>query len=35
VPTRDNAAEDFLQVNLGAAGLRILVILPIEYEYSH
>jgi hypothetical protein len=35
VPPRDDSAEDFLEVELGAACLRILVILPIENEYPH
>src|SRR5712671_202398 len=33
--TRDDAAEDFLEVELGAACLWILVILPVQYEYAH
>jgi hypothetical protein len=32
---RDDAAEDFLEVKLGTAGLRILRILPVEDEYPH
>jgi hypothetical protein len=35
MPARDDAAEDFLEVKLGAACLRILVILPVQYEYAH
>jgi hypothetical protein len=32
---RDDATEDLLEVKLGPACLRILVILPVEYEYAH
>jgi hypothetical protein len=32
---RNDATEDFLEVQLGPARLRILVILPVQYEYSH
>jgi hypothetical protein len=32
---RDDAAEDFLQVKLGTAGLRVFVILPVEDKYPH
>ena len=35
VPARDDPGEDFPEVKLGAAGLRIFVILPVEYEYPH
>jgi hypothetical protein len=35
VSAGDDAAEDFLEVKLGTARLRILVILPVEYEYAH
>jgi hypothetical protein len=35
VSALDDAAENLLEVKLGAAGLRILVILPVEYEYPH
>jgi len=35
VPERDDPAEDFLEVKLSATCLRILLILPIEYEYAH
>ena len=35
VPARDDAAEDFLEVKLSTTCLRVFVVLPIEYEYSH
>jgi hypothetical protein len=35
VPPADDATEDFSEVKLGAARLRILVILPVEDEYPH
>lgn len=33
--SRADAAENFPQVQLGAAGLRVGVILPVEYKYPH
>jgi len=33
--TRDEPREDFPEMKLGAAGLRIFVILPVEYQYPH
>jgi hypothetical protein len=35
VAGRYHAREDFPEVELGAACLRILVVLPVEYEYPH
>jgi hypothetical protein len=35
VSASSDATENFLEVQLGAACLRILVILPVEYEYPH
>ena len=35
VAARDNPAEDFPEVKLGSACLRILVVLPVENEYPH
>jgi hypothetical protein len=35
VPFRNDATENFLEVKLSTSGLRILTILPIEYEYPH
>jgi hypothetical protein len=35
VASRDYATEDFPEVKLGPAGLRIFVILPVENEYPH
>jgi hypothetical protein len=35
VPARNYAREDFPQMKLGSAGLRIQVILPVEDEYPH
>jgi hypothetical protein len=32
---RNQAPEDLPQVKLRATRLRILVILPVEYEYPH
>jgi hypothetical protein len=29
------AAEDFVHVNLGSAGLRILAVLPVDEQYAH
>jgi hypothetical protein len=35
VPARDYATENLLKVKLGAAGLRVGKILPVENEYPH
>jgi hypothetical protein len=35
VPKRHDSREDFPQMKLGSAGLRIQVILPVEDEYPH
>jgi hypothetical protein len=35
VAKRYDATEDFPEVELGSAGLRIFVILPVENEYPH
>ena len=35
VPPRGEAAEDLVQVNLGAAGLRILAVLPVDDQDPH
>jgi hypothetical protein len=35
VSALDDATEHFLEMKLGTARVRILVILPIEYEYPH
>ena len=35
VSARNNPREDFPQMKLGSAGLRIQVILPVEDEYPH
>jgi hypothetical protein len=35
VATRHYPREDFPQMKLGSAGLRIQVILPVEDEYPH
>jgi hypothetical protein len=35
VPARDYATENLLKVKLGAAGLRVGKILPVENEYAH
>jgi hypothetical protein len=32
---RSQSCEDFPEMKLGAAGLRIFVVLPVEYEYPH
>jgi hypothetical protein len=33
--TGDDAAENLPEMKLGTAGLRILVILPVEDKYPH
>jgi len=35
VTAHGQSREDFPKVKLGAASLRILVVLPVEYEYPH
>ncbi|MDQ2766881.1 MAG: hypothetical protein M3Y30_06965 [Gemmatimonadota bacterium] len=35
VPARRQPAEDLVQMNLGAAGVRILAVLPIDDEHAH
>jgi hypothetical protein len=35
VSPRDDATEDLPEVKLGAARLRIFMILPVEDEYPH
>jgi hypothetical protein len=35
VPTGRKTAEDLVQVNLGATGLRILTVLPIHEQNAH
>jgi hypothetical protein len=35
MPLRGKSAEDLVQVDLGAAGLRILAILPVDDKDSH
>jgi hypothetical protein len=35
VTMRDDSREDFPQMKLGSARVRILVILPVEDEYPH
>ena len=35
VPLRGEPAEDLVQVNLGAAGLRILAVLPVHEQDAH
>jgi hypothetical protein len=35
VAAQDNAAEDFLEVKLGTAGLWIFKVLPVQNEYPH
>jgi hypothetical protein len=32
---RDYPTEDFLEVKLGTAGLRVFDVLPVQYEYAH
>ena len=35
VTARDYATEDFSEVKLGSARLRILVVLPVQNKYPH
>jgi hypothetical protein len=35
VTARDDPTEDFPEVKLGSACLRILVVLPVQNEYPH
>ena len=35
VPARREPAEDLVQVDLGAAGLRIVAVLPVDEEQPH
>jgi hypothetical protein len=35
VAARNQPREDFPEVKLGTACLRVLVVLPVEYEYPH
>jgi hypothetical protein len=35
VPAGDESAEDLMKVKLCSARLRVLAILPVEYEDSH
>jgi len=32
---RNQSREDFAEVKLGPASLRIFVVLPVQYEYTH
>jgi hypothetical protein len=32
---RNQSGKDFAEMKLGPASLRILVVLPVQYEYAH
>jgi hypothetical protein len=35
VTATNQSREDFPEMKLGTASLRIFVVLPVQYEYSH
>jgi hypothetical protein len=35
VPARCYPAKNFAKVKLGASGLGILIVLPVQYKYAH